>query len=465
MRIHAYHAENFKGLKRVDIPDPDETLVIITGKNAQGKSSVLDGIWGALGGASASPEQAVRRGEKRASVTLDLGEIVVTRRWQAGGNSTVVVENRDGSQRKSPQTLLDSLVGKVAFDPLAFTRWDGAKQAKVLRQLAGLDEAFAAIDEQARAAYEERAAVNRAVKQDEALLASTGLAGAFADVPDQEQSAADLAAEYQDAVNEKSQNDAIRQDVKRLRGAKKDATDGLTAAQERVAALERDLEAARDNERRCRAEVQDATHELVDTEEFAASLIDPDLQALKDRLNSIEAFNRRVRAKQERKALEDRLEANRAEAQALTGRMESLDAEKAARLATADFPVDGLGMTGETVTLGGVPLAQASTAQQIRLGLAVGAALNPKLRVAVVRDGSLLDDTSLAAVKVWAEEHDVQVWLERVGSAESRTGVIIEDGAVYADRREGGDLGAKPGSPGTAADLWTDTMKQAEQLF
>ena len=51
MKIVSLQAENFKRLKAVEIK-PDGSTVVITGKNAQGKSSILDSIFAAVGGAA-----------------------------------------------------------------------------------------------------------------------------------------------------------------------------------------------------------------------------------------------------------------------------------------------------------------------------------------------------------------------------------------------------------------------------
>ncbi len=47
----------------------------------------------------------------------------------------------------------------------------------------------------------------------------------------------------------------------------------------------------------------------------------------------------------------------------------------------------------------------------------------------LIRDGSLLDDDSMSEVYRFAQEHDVQVWIERIGSADEDA-LIIEDGEV-----------------------------------
>ena len=54
LKVIRLTAENVKRLKAVEIT-PDQTMQIITGRNAQGKTSVLAALWLALGGGSAAP--------------------------------------------------------------------------------------------------------------------------------------------------------------------------------------------------------------------------------------------------------------------------------------------------------------------------------------------------------------------------------------------------------------------------
>ena len=62
----------------------------------------------------------------------------------------------------------------------------------------------------------------------------------------------------------------------------------------------------------------------------------------------------------------------------------------------------------------------------------MGFAANPKLRIVLIRDGSLLDEQSLAAVSAMAEQYDAQVWMERVGEGKE-VSVVIKDGRVATD--------------------------------
>src|SRR5688572_19792136 len=99
MRVVELRAENFKRLKAVRI-NPAAGLQQISGANAQGKSSVLDAVFAALGGASAAPIKPIREGAEKAEVTLDLGDMLVRRRWTASG-STLQVESKEGAVFKT----------------------------------------------------------------------------------------------------------------------------------------------------------------------------------------------------------------------------------------------------------------------------------------------------------------------------------------------------------------------------
>ena len=95
MKIIALEAENVKYLKVVRI-EPDGSLVVIGGDNAQGKTCIFDSIEYALNGAGCIPSKPIRAGQKKARIVLDMGDIVVTRTFTAKGTN-LTVKNKDGS--------------------------------------------------------------------------------------------------------------------------------------------------------------------------------------------------------------------------------------------------------------------------------------------------------------------------------------------------------------------------------
>lgn len=94
LKIVKLGAENVKRLKAVEII-PAGNTVTISGKNDQGKTSILDAIEYALGGSKAICEEPIRKGQAKARIVCDLGEIVVERKFNAAsGDSTLTVRGK-----------------------------------------------------------------------------------------------------------------------------------------------------------------------------------------------------------------------------------------------------------------------------------------------------------------------------------------------------------------------------------
>lgn len=173
-------------------------------------------------------------------------------------------------------------------------------------------------------------------------------------------------------------------------------------------------------------------HEMAALQQDAAHLKPVAVEPLKEKLDRLEGANRKARDNAARVAADKAVEAQRAASAALTVRLDAIDAEKARLLAAAPFPVSGLSFNAVGgVTLDGLPFSQASTSAQLRVSVAIAAAMNPKLRVMLVRDGSFLDAKSLSLLGDLAAQHDLQVWVERVAKDEACS-VIIEDGNAIA---------------------------------
>jgi hypothetical protein len=401
MKIIKLTAENVKRLKAVEIT-PDGTVQVITGRNAQGKTSVLDAIWLALGGGAAAREttRPVRAGEDKASVTLDLGDLLVTRTW-TGEKTSLTVRSADGAKYPSPQGVLDALVGRLSFDPLEFTRLSGRDQIAALLDLVDLDVDLPALAAQRAKLYAERTETGR---QGKVLEGQAAGLGHMEDAPVEELSASNLIALIRSEQQETERQQADHRQAARL-GAE-------------VQRLEEELAQARS----ALASAHDAvaSHRPV-----------KDVAALEADLATVEETNRAVRRNADREAVAGKLDAARTSYRETTAAIEEIDRSKAEALAKAVFPVTGLGFDDDGVTYNGVPFSQASAAEQIRVSLAMAMSLNPELRVIRILDGSLLDPDNLRLISEMATEHDYQVWIERVADG-SGVGVVIEDGEVAA---------------------------------
>ena len=404
MKIIKLEAENVKRLKAVEI-NPDDTVQVVTGKNGAGKSSVLDAIYLALAGRPAAKETVlpIRDGETKASVRLDLGDLVVLRTWTASGTTLKVTNAGDGSERKSPQGLLDSMLGQLSFDPLAFTLLPAKQQLEALLALVELPFDPDELDTERQKIYDQRTDANRKVKE---LAVQLEDAPPVPDTtPNEELSASEIVDQINTATATNARYDAARSRVFDLR--------------RQIDELEARLVELRDAEQAA-IEARDACGEPVD------------ITPLQTQLENVETTNRDVRAKQRRRDIQEALTSAKDRADQLDAGIAEIDKRKADGLAAATFPVAGLGFDESGVTFGGVPFSQASAAQQIRVSLAMAMSGSPELRVARIKDGSLLDDDSMQLIASMAAEHDFQVWIERVGTSADGTAVLIEDGEVVA---------------------------------
>lgn len=407
MRIVKLEVSNFKRLSALTIV-PKGSRVTLAGKNGAGKSSTIDAIESVLGGGKAIPPEPVRRGARKAYIIADLGDLVVERTFSSKGTS-LVVRDKDGTTRSSPQKILDELIGKLCFDPLSFARAKPADQDRMLKEMLGLD--FTELDADRQALYDERTRLNRKLRDDEALYNAMP---EHPGVPDTEISVAEVAKKL-DAARE--HNHAREQ----AEGAVARQEADVAAADAEIARLEAQLKAAkekRDREFETLATLRESLRTMASATDTA------ELEATRD---TAEQTNAKVRANQARAAALKALRALEQKRDDTTAAIAAIDEKKQAALAAADFPVPGLGFDELGPTLNGVPLEQASQAEKVKLSCVIGLKLNPTLKVLLIREGVYLDDDSLVFLEQLAEEHDAQIWIELV-KTDDPTAVIIEDG-------------------------------------
>jgi recombinational DNA repair ATPase RecF len=414
VRIIELQVDNIKGIRTATVR-PDGDVVVISGRNGQGKSSILDGMLLAIAGGKASKlvEQPIRKGETRASVRVDLGDFTVTRTWREGGSSVLDVRNRDGMSVPSQQKFLDGLNGALWFDPLAFAAMKAADQRSMLLDLITLPFDPQEMRDAKKALYDERTIANREAK---ALTARFEAAPTpLSTTPDEEVAASTLMERFQEAQELQAANDVVRHN--------------LTAAEE---ALDRANEVAADLEERlekARAAVDVADAWCAEKHKLVEALEDPDLDELKAELERVDEVNSAVREKKAWIELRSEVAAAMQEAMDLNDRLNLIVETEQEAIAEAEMPIEGLAFDEDGVTFNGVPFTDLSSAEQLKVSVAMGMALNPTLRVMRIMDGSLLDEESIKVISELAGTNDYQVWLEIVSSS-GDYGFVIEDGTV-----------------------------------
>ncbi len=442
MKIVELRAENIKKISVIEIK-PDGNIVQITGRNGSGKTSVLDSIWWALAGVKNIQSQPIKKGSESARIRLNLGELIVTRKFLASG-TTVTVENGQGAKYPSPQKMLDELLGALTFDPLAFSRMEPKKQFEQLRNLVKLDIDIEALDEASAIDYEKRTEINHRVKSLESQI--TVMPDLPSGLPDKLINVSALveqlgqAGEHNAAIDlrVKRHEDARKADERRIGELSTASGNARRKAADLCAQAERLMQQAKESESDAMKLAKEAD---AITEKLKSSGALPDeskieLAEIKTQIDSAQATNKLIAKRDQLKELIDYRDKYISESEALTAAMNKRTQEKQNAIASAKMPVNGLGFGNGEVLFNAIPFDQASSAEQLRISCAIAMASNPKLRVLRITDGSLLDDEGLQLITSMADENDYQVWIERVDSS-GKVGIMLEDGHIAGEDKHG----------------------------
>lgn len=449
VKIIRLTAENVKRLKVVDIT-ASAGLNQITGKNGNGKTSVLDSIYWTLAGKDGIQPVPIRAGQSKARVRLDLGEIIVERHFTKAG-TTLKVQNTEGAVYPSPQALLDALMGELSFDPLEFSRMGPKEQLTELRRISKLAVDIDAIEAENKADYAKRTDINRQAKAKSAQASGISVP---TDLPARRLDESELldqiqqAGEHNAAIErEKARRAQLQRDANdkksegvRLRNASAECREATTA---RVAELQREIERVRRDGEAKAARLDDEATTALGVAARMEKAIDEapaiesprEVVSMRAALEQAKTVNAGIASRERRSAIEVEVEALERSSQEITDRMAAREKAKNDAIAAAEMPVEGLGFGEDGVTYNGLPFQQSSDADQLRVSCSIAMAANSKLRILRIKNGSLLDDDGIKLIAQLADDKDYQVWMERVDSS-GKIGIVMEDGEVKSHEED-----------------------------
>lgn len=408
-------AENIQRIKVVEIT-PTGNLVVVGGSNGNGKTSLLDSIMFFLGGKKALSDMPVREGTAKGSVTMETEDFVGTKTIYPDGKQELELRPKK-ELGMTPQKFFDSIASKLTFDPLAFANMEKKDQVEVVKRLIPFD--FSGNETFRKTVYNERTFVNRERDAKIAENEATPFDPSFPvdaepfdlheleSISQQEVAKVQLEAKVAEGkkliVEANAEQELLRAQIEALDEKKAKITKWLTDNEPKLA-------------------------------EFGN--LDELVTAAKAKNALQHERNARIHANAMAKNIFVAMQQHKAKSDELTKTIERLDREKISAIENAELPVKGLSFTDDDgVSYGGIPFSVLSGAERLKVSFAMAIALNPSLRIALIRDGSLLDDENLKLISEMAQQHDFQIWLERVGKGEECS-VVLEDGCVLENRME-----------------------------
>ncbi|RAX50895.1 hypothetical protein DQ353_00390 [Arthrobacter sp. AQ5-05] len=397
---------DFQRLEWVQIA-PHGALVAISGRNAQGKTSVLEGLEATfMGHSKRDVPRPVRDGQKTAEVVnvLDNG-LTLIRKYKADGSSSLTAKAKDGS--KVSQATLSGMLGAFGMSTGVFDLMDDKKQLAAVLDIVKLDFNPSELSAERAGIFEKRTFINHKVKELTAQISR--FLELPEDLPAEETSVAALAEEIRAA--------------EALERAQQADIQGLEQHGRRLDELDRQI-----------AELQRQRQTVLEDATSLRAVIDShqpllDVDDLRLRMANAEDTNAMVRVAKEKAQLQFQLDVTQDQALQMTAQIEGLDKRKADGLAAADFPVEGMTFDEEGVLLNGRPFRKGSTRERTLAAARLIIASDPELRVMTVPNGNDLDSEGLAELEALGDEHNWQIWAEFVDES-GEFGWTIEDGKV-----------------------------------
>ncbi len=417
-RLVRLEAENIQNLIAIDIPLPDDGVVCIGGKNGAGKSSVLGCIAMALGGADDMPTDPIRIGEDSGKILLEFEGITIKLKLTLQDDKTVnrylVIESKDGAKYNSPQALLNTLTGKLAFDPLEFSMKEPKEQLAMLHKFLGID--LAPLAAKRLGSYNERTVQNRFLSAAQMKLTA---AVKYPDAPKTLVDAKAIHSELEAALEKNRMTEACVLKAQELASGRELSLNQIEAAKAEITRLEKDLK---------------EIDQMIAANHAATPSAKVDTSEILGRLQSVQQTNAKVDANKKFDDLKAEVDERTAHVAAINRDIAAFDAEKTRLITTAEYPLDGMGVSDDEVTFQNVRFSQLNDATKIAVSCAMGLSLNPKLKLMIIRQGCHLDDEMLGVVRDMAKQAGALILVERVGEGKECK-VIIADGNVKEIRQ------------------------------
>jgi predicted ATP-dependent endonuclease of OLD family len=448
VRVMRMHVENYKRIELADLR-PSSRITKLLGMNNNGKTSLAESPFAAIGGKRARSGVILRQGSDEGRIELDLGNDDIARMleveliFDAEGNERLEVRNADGVPQKSPQGLLDALIGpqRSQFDPLALLKLPRRELVEKVRIAMGLD--FTKLDALWQETYDNRTLVGRELKSLEARLAAlprpsqdepepidtTSLLKKQEELLEQQRTREALASTAREA---KTKRDGLANEHRQCQQSHQRAQKALEEANASVERAKKALEEAQKAVTRETEALSRLTTQMGDIElrgkaaakeseaalERAEQAPDPemDLTMIRSQLEDAEKNTEAALKAKERERVSGELKGKEDEHRALDKQIAKIEAEKVRLIqeAAEKFAIKGIGFTGDEVTLDGLPLSQASQSQQVRFAVGLGVADKPLFRTMCVKEGSFLDNVSMRLFEDVLEEFDAYSFVEVV---------------------------------------------------
>ena len=426
IKVLSLVVENFKNIEKTEVDFAGRSATII-GKNGAGKSSLIQAICSPID-SNYIPAKPVKKGEERGSIELTIGGSLhgeeetytlglhFSEKHKKG---RITVTNGEGEKVNGGKQFISDIVGNIGFDIQEFIKLgvtsSGSiskpgtqEQIEILKKLMPKDvlKQMHDLDKEFKDVYEARADVNRDISHAKSKLEGH-------DFSQDELERYNEVVDTEGIVSKMTNIEKELEKYNKVFSTVDSLLDSIPLKQERLALLEEKVEALH-------AEITADIDKLDKGEVWLANKTKPSIEAMNIELSNANIHNNKVK---EVKSLQDSQIAIRLlqeNSEANTERLDKIKREKKQIFTSSPLPVKGLTFDEEGIYFKGLPFVEGQhpSSTIISIGAKIGMALNPNLRMLVIKDGSLLDKKTLKWLVTQCEKENYQLFVEMVADNE-----------------------------------------------
>lgn len=471
MKVIKASIENFKDIEARTV-DMNGRSMVVMGKNGAGKSSLLQAIQSPLN-KKVTPIEPIKEGEESAKIDLQLaGEVqgveknfsVEVRYQPSNKKGQITVYDAEGQKVASGRKAVEDLFGYISFDPFEFARkgvtTDGNPSKKGVEEQVDLLKRFLSQEELDKLKEAEASVENAVEQRKQAKAKQKDL--------DKEVEQTELSQEeiekYQEHKDEQLVLDKLNQLDKeiekynridrKLSEKKQEKERSEQEIKEHVLSAEENIREAVQKQRdvsggsvkddlsrtisehvnsAIKESLSESGDEGLDQEilkgaHWLQNNEKPSNEKLMEELESIREHNRKMdEVKRKQKVFQEARD-NKELVKQYEEQVKVAEENKKKVFESSSLPVDGLSFDEDKVLYHGKPFNenQIPTSELIKVGAHIGMGLNKNIRLITIKDGSLLDESSLQELLSIVQEHDYQLIVERVSDQEDLTVEYVE---------------------------------------
>ena len=414
MHITLIEATNFKRLKAVRIEPSEKGLTVISGKNGQGKTSVLDAIAFAFGGKKYCPSNPRREGavgDTMIRIETDNGLIIERK----GKNLDLVVTDSTG--KRHGQALLDAFISEFAINLPKFMNSSDKDKADTLLQILGIGDKLSELDKDVKAKYDTRTVIGRQADQKSKAAKDMPY---HDDVGEEPVSAKELIEKSQAILSRNGVKENAKRELERSRQAVEQNNEQIASLRNQIESINKQIAGLEDSNKRLQESIA-----LAEKEDYTLESTDE----IQKQIDEIEETNRKINENRERTRRIAEADELRKQYDALTCEIEQIRKDRIALLNGVDLPYPGLSVEDGVLTLDGKSWDCFSSSQQLIVGTAIASRLNPDCKFVLLDKLEQLDRETMEEFDKWLAEQDIQSIATRVGNDDDAS-IVIEDGEI-----------------------------------